>query len=258
MKSAGKIFLAVLVLYLVVVGLFYFFQDVFIFQGEPLPVNHNFKFNQKAVEHSMLTGKGETINMLLFESKQDTSKGLILYFHGNAGNLQRWGEYAVDFTKLGYDILMMDYRGYGKSTGTPTEKNLYDDAQMVFKWAEDNVPHKKLVIVGRSLGSAVATNLAKDAKPDLLILETPFDELSSVLYSMPSRFKFPNNTNLPKVKCRKLIIHGTDDSVVPLSSAEKLKPLLNENDLFVVIKGGNHNNLREFREYHEVLSEVLE
>jgi uncharacterized protein len=257
-KLAGGVFGAVLLLYIVVVALFYFFQETFIFQGTALPREHVYKFDQKFEEHFIPTEDGETINALLFQSQNDSSKGLVLYFHGNAGDLQRWGEYAVDFTKLGYDILMMDYRGYGKSTGQPTEKNLYQDSQIVFEWAKNNISYTKLVIVGRSLGSAVATNLAANATPDLLILETPFDELSSVLYSMPSRFKFPNNVNLPKVKCRKLIIHGTQDGVVPLSSAEKLKPLLDENDLFVVIKDGNHNNLREFRKYHEVLRDVLE
>ena len=258
MKSAGRIFIVVLLLYGVIAALFYFFQDTFIFQGTALSKDHVFKFNQKFEEHFIPTSDGQTINALLFHSQQDSSKGLILYFHGNAGNLQRWGEYAVDFTKLEYDILMIDYRSYGKSTGKPTEKNLYQDAQTVFDWAKQNIRYKKLVIFGRSLGSAVATNLAATAQPDLLILETPFDELSSVLYSMPSRFEFPNNTNLPKVKCEKLIIHGTNDGVVPLSSAEKLKPLLNDNDRFVVIEDGNHNNLREFPEYHRALEEFLE
>jgi len=104
----------------------------------------------------------------------------------------------------------------------------------------------------------VATRLAAQSTPDLLILETPFDELASVLYSLPSRYTFANHAMLPKVKCRKVIFHGTEDGVVPLSSALRLKSLLREEDKFVIIEGGSHNNLREFKEYHETLKEMLE
>ena len=246
-----------MLLYLLLAGFFYFFQANFIFQGTVLPKDHVYKFHQQFAEYSIPTSGGETINALLFQSQRDSSKGLILYFHGNAGDLQRWGEYAVDFTKQGYDILMIDYRGYGKSTGKPSEKNLYEDAQNVFEWAKKNIPYTKLVIFGRSLGAGVATNLALTAAPDLLILETPFDELSTLLYILPARFEFPNNANIPKITCRKLIIHGTNDSVVPLSSAIKLKPLLGSEDRFVIIDGGGHNNLRNYPEYHQVLAETL-
>ena len=255
-KFAGIVFGSVLLLYVVALAGFYVFQEKFIFQSESLPADHVFKFDQKFEEHTIQTEDGQSLSALLF--KADSSKGLILYFHGNAGNLQRWGKYAPDFTSLGYDILMIDYRGYGKSTGLPTEENLYTDAQTILKWAQQNLKHARLIFFGRSLGSAVATNLAVYKTPDLLILETPFDELSSVLYSFPSRFDFQNNLNLPKVNCRKVIIHGTDDSVVPLSSALKLKPILKDGDRFVVIEGGSHNDLSEFKEYHQTLKEVLQ
>jgi uncharacterized protein len=192
---------------------------------------------------------------LLF--KADSAKGFILYFHGNAGNLQRWGNYAPDFTSLGYDILMIDYRGYGKSTGTPTEENLYNDAQAVLAWVKSNVHYSRFIIYGRSLGSAVASQLSTQAQPDLLILETPFEELADVLYFFKSHYQFPNKSFLPEVKCRKVIIQGTDDGIVPLSSALKLKPLMDEQDLFVIIEGGSHNNLREFKKYHETLRDIL-
>ncbi len=255
-KIIGWLLSSVVLLYAIVFMVFYFFQDKFVFQSKSLPREYAFNFNQEFEEFFIPTRYGDTLNALLFRTKHESS-GLILYFHGNANNLQRWGKYAVDFTSLGYDILMMDYRGYGKSTGTPSEENLYEDAQTILQWSTATLDYKKLVLYGRSLGSAVASHLAITANADLLILETPFEELGDVLYFFSSRYKFSNKTFLPKISCRRVIIQGTHDGVVPLSSALKLKPLLDEDDRFVIIEGGSHNNLREFKEYHKTLKEVL-
>ncbi|MFM9838236.1 MAG: alpha/beta hydrolase [Cyclobacteriaceae bacterium] len=240
------------------------FQEKFIFQPKKLAKEYPFQFDQPFTEYFIKTEDGETLNALLFKSPTP-SKGFILYFHGNAGSLQRWGQYAIDFTQLGYDILMIDYRGYGKSTGTPSEKDLYRDAQTVLNWSREKIPFTQLIIYGRSLGSAVASHLASENTPDMLILETPFDEIKSVVYPpirpiislFPTRNYFPNNHHLQKVKCRKVIFHGTNDWIVPFSSALKLKPLLDSEDRFFVIEGGGHRNLRDFKEYHKALAESL-
>ncbi len=247
-------------LWLMVVVVTQLFQDKFIFQATRLSADHVFRFNQPFSEHFIKTPDNETLNALLFPAVEN-SKGLILYFHGNAGDLQRWGQYASDFTSLGYDILMIDYRGYGKSTGTPSEKLLYDDALTISKWA-DTIPHSKLIIYGRSLGTGVATNLATKVNADLLVLETPFYELKDAVNvwlrpAVDLKHEFPNYNFLTQVKCRKVIIQGTDDSVVPYSSAIKLKPLLGPADEFVVIEDGQHNNLTEFPVFHETLKRVL-
>lgn len=258
-KFIGKVVGVVVLLYGFVCVGFYVNQDKFIFQAESLSHDYLFTFDKKFTEYFVPTEDGHQLNALLFNTERPSvSKGLILYFHGNAGNLNRWGEYATDFTSLGYDVLMIDYRGYGKSSGSPTEENLYSDAQIILKWSRTNFNYTHIIIYGRSLGAAVATYLAAQSTPDLLILETPFDKLANVLYSLPSRYSFNNYTMLPEVTCRKVIIHGTEDSVVPLSAALRLKSLLHEEDKFVIIEGASHNNLREFKEYHETLKEMLE
>ncbi len=245
-------------------GLFYLFPEKFIFQPKMLALNHVFQFDQPFEEHFIKTSDGETLNALLFKSPSP-SKGFILYFHGNAGNLQRWGNYAIDFTKLGYDILMVEYRGYGKSTGTPSENDFYTDAQVLLDWAKANITFTRLIIYGRSLGTGVASHLAVKNTPYLLILETPFDELKGVINTpirpllsiFPARYNFPNAEYLPKIRCRKVIFHGTLDWVVPLSSAFRLKPLLNKEDRFFIIEGGGHRNLNKFKEFQIGLAEVL-
>ncbi len=251
-------------LLLILVAMFYLFQDKLIFRSVQLDKNYIFKFNQPFEEHFITTEDAEVINALWFKS-EGKSKGLILYFHGNAHNLQRWGNYADDLTHLGYDVVMMDYRGYGKSSGQPTEQNLYKDAEMLYQWTRTKSNSAKIIIYGRSLGAPVATKLAASVQPELLILETPFDELKGATPSwvqpflsiFPLRYKFPTKDYLVLVNGKKLIFHGTDDHVVPLSSALRLRPLLKEGDEFIIITKGNHRNLRSFREYQLKLIEVL-
>ena len=243
---------------------FYLIQEKFIFQPVKLKNDYRYNFEIPFQEYTIQTRDGEKLNAVVFPPTE-SSKGLILYFHGNADNLQRWGNYAIDFTKLGYTILMVDYRSYGKSTGIPSERDLYLDATTVLEWAQKNISYQKLIYYGRSLGSAVASQLATRTTPDLLILETPFNELKDVVYQpvkfllslLPTKYSFNNHQYLPKVKCRKIIFHGSDDWVVPLASAEKLKPLLSGNDQFYIITGAGHRNLRDFPEFHRALAEVL-
>ncbi len=241
----------------------YVFQDKLIFQANSLSQDCRFSFNQPYEEYFISTQDGCQLNALWFKP-QHKAKGLVLYFHGNANNLQRWGKYAGDFTQLGYEVLMIDYRGYGKSTGTPSEKVLYEDAALIWNWAKAKTEHSKIVIYGRSLGTAIATHLAAEVQPPLLILETPFDELKNasmlryLFYVVPINTKFATKEYLGKVKGKIVIFQGTNDWVVSLASAERLKPLLKEYDEFIVISGGGHRNLRDFVMYHTKLAAVLE
>jgi hypothetical protein len=252
-------------IYLLLSLSFYFLHDQVVFQPVKLSRDHVFDFDKPHQEFFIPVEDGIAVNTLLFLASQEP-KGLVLYFHGNRDNLQRWGNYAVDFTSLGYDVLMIDYRGYGKSEGKPSEQQYYRDARRVYTWAKQQLRHDRFIIYGRSLGSAVASQLASEVNPDLLILETPFDELWGVVYPIfqptvmliQPRLRFSNAEHLKKVECKEVIIYGTNDWVVPRSSTERLKPLLKPGDEFVVIEGGSHNNLRDFPEYQLALSRILQ
>lgn len=245
----------------------YLFQDRIIFQSVDLDRNYEFQFDTPFEEVFIPVPNGnalhDTLNAVLFRT--DSSRGWILYFHGNRGNLQRWGRIASSLTAYGYDVLVVDYRGYGKSTGSPSEAALYSDAREVYKWSKDHLQGDHFVLYGRSLGSAVASNLAAAVRPPLLILETPFDELRSVIapYArgleglLPVKYSFSNAENLRSVPSRVVIFHGTVDNIVPLESAMRLRGLLKNRSDFVVIPGGTHRNLGTFPEYREKLKEVL-
>lgn len=263
MKKMGIWIVSILLISVLVLNVFFFFfQDNILFQSKSLAADFRFDFPQKFQEFFIPVDDNQQLNALFFTS--ENPKGLIVYFHGNADNLQRWGEYAFDFTKLGFDILMIDYRGYGKSTGIPTEKMLYQDAEKVWSWAAENFPkYAKKVIYGRSLGAGVASFLATKTKADLLILETPFDNLKGAMlyYSpfifVPFKYQFPNKKWLSQTKMNIVIFHGTNDWVVPLTSTIKLKPLLKKGDKFIIIEEASHKNLRDFPLYHKELAAVL-
>lgn len=253
-----------LALYLATGLVLYNFQYRFIFQGDPLPHDYTFQFDQPFREFTLPTPDGEKLSALFFPA-EDSARGLVLYFHGNADNLQRWGRYAKDFTWRHYDVLMIDYRGYGKSTGKPTEEHLYRDAETVWAWAQQQFKSPNTIIYGRSLGAAVASHLAISHPTPVLILETPFDEISSVIYpaifaplrGLPARHFFSNTRHLAQVKSRKVIIAGEHDWIVPLACTERLKAQLSPRDEFVVVREGGHHNLREFDEYHRALRQAL-
>jgi hypothetical protein len=242
----------------------YVYQDELIFRYKKLPADYHFTFDQPYEEFFLPTRGEDSLNLLLFKSPTP-AKGLVLYFHGNASNLQRWGNYAVDFTKIGYDVLMLDFRGYGKSTGTPTEVQLYADALLLWDWVKNKYPDTHIIVYGRSLGSAIAAKLASLRPADQLILETPFDQLRGAvplplqwpLYVLPLDHQFPTYEVMHLVYCPVTIIHGTNDWVVPLSSAQRLQPFLKETDQFITIEGGGHRNLRDFPAYHEALAKTL-
>lgn len=262
--------LSLLALLLAAFAGLYGFQDRLIFQSVHLDREYSFQFDFPFEEFYLpvndppVNNQSDSINILWF-SPDSVSRGLLLYFHGNRGNLQRWGNFAPDLTRRGFDVVMMDYRGYGKSTGAPSEDALYNDAETVLSWARGRQPQGKLIIYGRSLGSVAATSLAAKVTPDLLILETPFDELRGVLTPYgslvatfaPLRYTMSNADHLRQVHCRTIIFHGTDDRIVPLSSAEKLRPLIQSADDFIIIPGGGHRGLRSFPQYHSQLAQVL-
>ena len=248
-------------LYILLIGVLYLFQDKIIFQADKLPAEYTFEFKQEFTEVTITPRIGKEINSLIFSINNAKLKGTVIYFHGNADNMQRWGQYAEDFTSLGYAVLMIDYSGYGKTHGIPDEETLFEDAEDTWLWAQHHLPSKDFIIYGRSLGTAVASQLAINHQPMQLILETPFYQLIQgrlkFFFPFGLKYEFANYKYLPKVTCPVSIIQGTDDWIVSIKSAEKLRPLLKPNDEFIIIEGGGHKNLRDFENYHAELARIL-
>jgi len=262
-----KVFLVmkiIALLYVLLLVVAYGGQRFIVFQPDRMAKEKPFSFDTPFEEHFLETEPGILINYLHFKAV-GPSKGLVFYLHGNADNLKRWGAYHADFTERGYDLIMPDYRGYGKSTGKVSEKKTYEDMHLLYQRVQKELQPKESIIYGRSLGSGVATHLAKEQKAKYLILETPFysipsafsDHLQLIYLPFDFKYQFPNFKNIPEVKMPILIFHGTKDRVVPYRNAIKLKSILKKEDTFVTIEDGTHRNLSTYKVYQDKMNELL-
>lgn len=248
---------------IILLGVIFWWQDKLIFFPEKVPVTYRYSFQQPFKEVFLDTPDGNKIHALHFKFNQP--KGVILYFHGNAGSLRSWGYLAEELLAYDYDVFMPDYRSFGKSTGKLSPNNLYRDAQLAYNYLRQTYPEDKIIIFGRSIGSGVATKLASENKPKLLLLETPFYNFADVAnthypflpVALLLRYTFRSDKWIKKVTCPVYIFHGTADEVVPFSSGVKLAELINNPNNLVVIKGGGHNNLSSFPAYRQALAQIL-
>lgn len=242
----------------------YLAQRFIVFQPRRLSVGHVFSFDQPFEEFFISTADGEQLNALYFPTSLER-RGVILYFHGNYSHLQRWGRYHTDFTSRGYDVLMIDYRGYGKSSGRPSEAGLYADGEAAYDWLRRRIPVDQIFIYGRSLGSGVASYLAARREARMLLLETPFDSITGTLrkrfpfffFPVSMKHDFPNHLHLQSAQMPIHIFHGTWDEMVPYASARRLAPLLDDPACFTTIQRGMHKNLNRFEAFHKALDAAL-
>ena len=244
----------------------YFLQEKMIFLPRPLASDHEYTFSETFEEFDLKASDGAILNALYFPVKD--AKGLILYYHGNAGNLDRWGRIVSDFPPLGYSVVVMDYRGYGKSQGKRSEASLRQDALLFYDHARSlGYDNEDIIVYGRSLGASLATYVASKNIPSQLILETPFYNLADVAqHRFPFlpvkkllKYRFPSDQFIQQVNCPITIFHGTQDQVVPIDSGKKLYQAIGANPArFYTIEGGKHNNLIEFDTFKKGLTETLE
>jgi uncharacterized protein len=267
METFLKILKYALIFYVLLVTLATIFQEKILFRNTKIDVNYQYQFKGDFEEMWFTPEANVKLNALYFKTDSAKRKGLILYFHGNADDLRRWGKYAEDFTKNSYDILMIDYRQFGKSTGELSEKAFHADARYVYEWAKRRFSENRIIIYGRSLGTGIATRLASETKPKMLMLETPYYSLIDVgmsylpiiPYNLLLRYKMRTDLCIKQVSIPIHIFHGTKDEVVPYEHSLKLSTLLNKkpSEILTTIPNGKHKNLGEFREYQVALSKIL-
>ena len=275
METFLKILKYALIFYVLLVALATIFQEKILFRNTKLDLNYQYQLKGNFEEIWFYPEAIVKINALYFKADSTatvgegrrSSKGLVIYFHGNADNLSRWGKYAEDFTKNGYDILIMDYRQFGKSTGEMSEKAFHADARYVYEWAKKRFPENEIIIYGRSLGTGIATRLASETNPKMLLLETPYYSLIDVgmsylpiiPYDYLLKYKMRTDLFIGQVHCPIHLFHGTKDEVVPYQSSLKLAALINKkpSEILTTIPNGKHKNLGEFREYQVALAGLL-
>ncbi|MBK8556985.1 MAG: alpha/beta hydrolase [Lewinellaceae bacterium] len=251
------------IVYGILCAIFYFGQDYFFFRPERLP--HWFKYDYPFpfTEMHFDMEDGGVVNALHF--RVPNSKGVVFYIKGNSRSIKGWGKFAKDFIGKGYDFFILDYRGFGKSSGRRTEEILYSDLQQVYKWLSSQYSEEHIVLYGRSLGSGLAARIASWNNPALLLLDCPY---YSFLYNsrrygffLPLRwllrYQIRTDRFIKKVQCPIHILHGSRDRLFPIRQSEMLVALAPDNITLHRIEGAGHNNLPDFPEYHELLYDLL-
>lgn len=260
-----SLFTLLLVAYVATALFYYIFQERFIFVRYQLAPRSRFRFKFPYEERYLEAGRGVRLHALYFRA--DAPRGVVLYFHGNTGNLRRWGKLAPRFTALGYDVLMPDYRDYGKSGGRLSPRALQADALLWY----DSLGHawgdERIVVYGRSLGSGMAVPVAAARAPRLLVLETPFANMYDVArnflwilpYKLLLRYPFRNDRAVRRVRCPVHIFHGKRDDVVPYNSALKLYSMVPTDvhrEMHTFPKG-HHSDLARFARFNREMRRVL-
>jgi uncharacterized protein len=250
--------------YLVILVLVYLIQDRFIFKPEVLHKDFLYKYDIPFKELFFDIEPGVQINGLHFH--RDKPKGLIFYLHGNTRSIKGWAKYARDFYRYDYDVVLVDYRGFGKSTGKRSEKEMLNDLQFVYNSLREQCGEDHLIAYGRSLGSGFATKIASDNHPRYLILDSPYynfiEVIERFLPFLPNqyilRYHLRTDRWIRKVNCHTYIIHGTKDWLIPIKHSEKLQKINPDKITLIRIEGGSHNNLPSFPEYHNFIRDILQ
>lgn len=177
---------------------------------------------------------------------------VLLWCHGNAGNIIHRLENLAELYRLGLSVFIFDYRGYGRSSGTPSEEGLYRDALAAYGYLvnQRGIRPERLVLFGRSLGASVAGELASRKPAAGLILESPFPSIAAMArvhyLGLPMHWfvsgRFPLAERLAHVTIPVLVVHGDRDEIVPIELGRQVYDAAREPKSFYVIEGADHNN----------------
>jgi hypothetical protein len=265
MKWFKRLLAATVTLYvLVCIGL-YFFQEKLLFHPYTLPADFKYSFKGNYREFYQQMADGSRINALQFYA--DTpAKGVVLYFHGNGEALDYSGTKAAAFTSRGYDVIMMDYPGYGKSTGNISEKALFDMGAAFMDSAKRHYSSGRIILYGRSLGTGIAAHTARYGEWfKALIMEAPYYSITDIgarqypylPIGLLSRYPISTYQFLKDLHHPAYAIHGTDDRLIPLASPKKFLDLNLTEFSLTEVPGAQHGNLAQFKEYDQLLDKVL-
>ncbi|WP_108804984.1 alpha/beta hydrolase [Aquimarina sp. Aq107] len=261
LRFVGVIIILILFIYIFL----YVKQERFFFNPKVLDKDYSYSFDQPFEEINIAVEENINLNALLFKT-DSISKGLILYFHGNAGAIHEWGERAYLYTENKFDVLFVDYRGYGKSDSFYEEESeLYHDAQKIYDYALTRYDEKDVIVLGYSIGTGFASYTAAKNNPKLLILEAPYyawNEFIANIAPVPQsliNYEIPSYKFLGEVNCPIRVFHGSKDFLIkPEEHSKRLKQLYPDKIELTLIKGAGHNGIYLSKQYYDELKELLD
>jgi fermentation-respiration switch protein FrsA (DUF1100 family) len=194
---------------------------------------------------------------------------VIIFCHGNAGNISHRLDIIRSLLDQKLQVFIFDYRGYGKSKGRPSEMGIYLDGMAAYDFLVNHqgIPAEKIVLLGRSLGAAVAIEIALRREIRSLIIESAFTSTRDMagtmflfkLFSFLLPHNYNNQKKIARITVPKLIIHGEDDRLVPFSMGQKLYKEAKPPKSFLPVRGADHNDtyILGGKEYFDTLTEFI-
>jgi uncharacterized protein len=257
-------------LYLLICGGMYFLQEKFLFHPTVVDANTPWDLNienskgleDEFAEMNFPSELGGKVNALHF--KLDSTKGCVLYIHGNGGNAGICSRNRNLFLQAKWEVFVPDYRGYGKSTGEKSQAGLDADIEAAWNEIHKQFPADEIIIYGQSLGSGFATRLAAKHTPKMLILEAPYTSLADVGQSqypwLPVRwliqYPSPSLDYIGKVNCPVFVFHGDQDEVIPYAQGQKMAAAAQKGSL-ITLPGNGHKNVQGRPEFQAKLAQIL-
>lgn len=249
-----------LLAWVAIVALVYFGQEGLIFHPQKLAPDY--AFTLPGVVEEKIAVPGAELSALHF--RLPNPKGVVFFLHGNGGNLQSWVTGVDFYRRVNYDLVMIDYRGYGKSTGRiDSEAQLHADVRAAWDRVAQEYAGKKRVVYGRSLGTGLAARLSAEVQPDLTVLVSPYSSLlamgSDVYPWLPSfinRYTMRSDRWVTAIRNPVLILHGDKDSLIPIAQARLLMEARSGTEMVVVPEAG-HNDIHQYSQYLDTLARKL-
>lgn len=243
-------------------GFLYFSQERFLFHPTKLAPGHAYTFTIP-FDETDLAVDGATLNVVRFRA--DNPKGVILYLHGNGDIIPFLEGIAAYFVELGYDVVIPDYRGYGKSTGQITnEADLRTDMEAVYQYVLDLYDEAGVTIYGQSLGTGLSVPLAAAHSPKQLVLESPYFSMVNLVQThlpiVPGfllKYQLRSDKLIGQVDSPVYVIHGAQDTLIPLEQGERLYALIENEREFLHLPDAGHGPLLDDERLREFLAKFL-
>lgn len=237
-------------------------QETLLFHPDPLAADY--QFNLPYTHEIYIDVPGAKIHALHLQLPREQNRGIVLFLHGNAENLKEWFTNPDFWISSGYDVLMIDYRGYGKSTGRiDSEEQLHSDALAAWNYIKDQYAGKNKVIYGRSLGTALAAKLATQVTSDLVVLVSPYTSMKDMAHQyypwVPGfvlRYPLENNKYIKQIATPILLLHGNNDQLINMKHSQELVTL-NSRARFIKIPNAGHGDIHNFSLYTKTLHDAL-
>ncbi len=248
-------------IYAAALVLLWFGQERLLFQPTPLAASHPLA-REPDVHERFVEVPGARLSLL--ELRLPDPKGVVFFLHGNAGNLESWFVNADFYRRANFDLVMLDYRGYGKSSGRiASEAQLHGDVSAVWQQVAPRYAGKRVVFLGRSLGTGLAATLAAQSPPDLTLLVSPYESMVALARThypwVPGallRYPLRTDEQIGRIRGPLVLLHGELDTLIPPAHSEALR-LRAPQARLVLVPGGGHNDLQQFDSYLQAVTAAL-